>query len=899
MAEALIKAYEQKKSAVLLREFGTNLFPDIKKRIQDVQAKLNLWLSILKELDARKSEESSLHYNLEIDTRDLVSRLQNVHEIYFNEVQLRRDRSIIRKFIDVFKFFWTVDLEVKDINFQILMIIDNFITASALTKTEKKRPQSANVNPETENRQKLRKSISDDSRENHIVGMDEQITALQSVLLDGKEGVTCIYGSGGIGKTTLALKLYGNPFVQNHFYICARVEIGQNFKLRNVLRSILEQIPQGKERIKRSESNLTLETVAEYFNKYAKGMRYLFILDDIRSLDDWKFLHRIFPNVQNGSKLLLTTRLSEVALSADGFVHVQPLGSSDSLELFQKAAFLGDPDEDIAREVLDLCFGIPSAIVAVREVLAAKRTLSEWEMVLLDIKLLISRDLPVEQIVLQKSISALSFDDLPYDLKPCFLYLGLFPKGSKIEVEHLYLLWMAERTISRADCQTNETTMDLAERCLSVLVQKQMVEVEEEETPTFRKYKSCSVHKNMQDHCLLKGKEYFFKVLDFGLRTQRSADSDSFSLTSNPARRMAVHLDSDSFSTTSTSVDQFRNEEVTHLRSLLLLNQCDLQTKLEWPRRMFDRKKYRMLTVLNFERVDFQERGLPRAMAWPIYLRYLSFKGCNLGVLPSSTGNLSFLEILDLRVSSQIIIPNVLRKLGKLVYLYLPLMFQTPNNEKLYLGSLKELEILENFDTVMCNVADLFEMMSLRHLSTTVEGILGDLEQIISRMDMTSEDTSVMYPSIKVNNLDCYTEERHSVFRKLLNCQILHTLSMDGHLGQLPPHNKITQSLTKMVLIGSQLKEDPMTTLDKLPELQVLVLQDDAFVGSEMSCFNFSFKKLKRLELLTLRFLETWVVQKKAMPMLSILAVKNCRKLRSLPHGLRKRVSSVTFENDN
>ncbi|XP_022860495.1 probable disease resistance protein RF9 isoform X2 [Olea europaea var. sylvestris] len=837
MAEALIKAYEQKKSAVLLREFGTNLFPDIKKRIQDVQAKLNLWLSILKELDARKSEESSLHYNLEIDTRDLVSRLQNVHEIYFNEVQLRRDRSIIRKFIDVFKFFWTVDLEVKDINFQILMIIDNFITASALTKTEKKRPQSANVNPETENRQKLRKSISDDSRENHIVGMDEQITALQSVLLDGKEGVTCIYGSGGI--------------------------------------------------------------VAEYFNKYAKGMRYLFILDDIRSLDDWKFLHRIFPNVQNGSKLLLTTRLSEVALSADGFVHVQPLGSSDSLELFQKAAFLGDPDEDIAREVLDLCFGIPSAIVAVREVLAAKRTLSEWEMVLLDIKLLISRDLPVEQIVLQKSISALSFDDLPYDLKPCFLYLGLFPKGSKIEVEHLYLLWMAERTISRADCQTNETTMDLAERCLSVLVQKQMVEVEEEETPTFRKYKSCSVHKNMQDHCLLKGKEYFFKVLDFGLRTQRSADSDSFSLTSNPARRMAVHLDSDSFSTTSTSVDQFRNEEVTHLRSLLLLNQCDLQTKLEWPRRMFDRKKYRMLTVLNFERVDFQERGLPRAMAWPIYLRYLSFKGCNLGVLPSSTGNLSFLEILDLRVSSQIIIPNVLRKLGKLVYLYLPLMFQTPNNEKLYLGSLKELEILENFDTVMCNVADLFEMMSLRHLSTTVEGILGDLEQIISRMDMTSEDTSVMYPSIKVNNLDCYTEERHSVFRKLLNCQILHTLSMDGHLGQLPPHNKITQSLTKMVLIGSQLKEDPMTTLDKLPELQVLVLQDDAFVGSEMSCFNFSFKKLKRLELLTLRFLETWVVQKKAMPMLSILAVKNCRKLRSLPHGLRKRVSSVTFENDN
>ncbi|CAI9776018.1 unnamed protein product [Fraxinus pennsylvanica] len=847
MVETLINL-EKNIKAVSLQEFRTNLVPDIEKRIKDVQEKLNLWLPLLKYLDARKRTASSVHYQ-EREVRDLVSRLQNVLEVYFNVVKPRRGRSKFRKFIDDFKSFRMVDLEIKGINMQIMLTIRGLFILEDTKITD----------PETETRQKLRKSISDDSRENHIVGMDDQVKNLKSVLLDGKDGVICIYGCGGIGKTALA-----------------------------------QQLPEGRKRIK--HPGLTREALAEHFDKYAKDESYLFVLDDIRSLNDWNFLRGIFPKNQKGSKLMLTTRLNEVAnrvYADDGHVHVMwPLSRTDSEKLFQKTAFLGDPDEDdswrkdIMDEVLNLCSGLPSAIVAVREVLAAKRTSNEWKTVLQDIERLINRDLPVEQILMQQSISALIFYDLPDPLKLCFLYLGLFPKGLKIEVEHLYLQWMAEGMISRDDCQNNETMMDLAERYLSDLVQRKMVEVEEEETPSLRKYKSCCVHDTMQDQCLRQGNEYSFKVLD-----ERS--SDSFSSTRSPAHRMALHLGNED---DRSSVDQLRNEKVHHLRSLLLLNLCNHQMKLQWPPRMFNLKRYRVLRVLTFERVDFQERGLPRGMTWPIYLRYLSFKGCILKVLPSSIGKLSFLEILDLRVSGQVIIPNVLWKMVKLVYLYLPLEFQTPNNDKLYLGSLKELEILENIDPGVCNVADLFKMTRLRHLSTTVEGILEDLMEIVRLMDMTSENTSV---SIKVRKFDCYTEERHSVFRKLLSWQILHTLHIDGHLGQIPPHNKITSSLTEMVLIGSQLKEDPMKTLDELPELQVLVLQDDAFVGTKMRCVKASFKKLKRLELLTLHSLEIWEVQKKSMPMLSILAVKNCRKLRDLPHGLRERVSSVTFKNDN
>ncbi|CAA3023593.1 probable disease resistance RF45 isoform X1 [Olea europaea subsp. europaea] len=903
MDDSLINGYENDGS---LQEFRTYLVPDIKKRIQDVQRKLDFWHRLLKDLDKKKSKGSSEHY-LEREIRDFVSRLQNVLETYFNEVQRRRGRSIIGKCIDEFKFFQMADLDVKEINMQIRMTSWYLNFLGALSQTE---TQSANENPETEIRRKLRRSIFD-SGENDIVVKDPRLQTLKSSLLDGKDRVIRIYGRGGIGKTALAHRLYSSPTVQSRFDICSVVEIGPEFAVRNVLESILVQLPEGRERMK--QPNLTLEAVAEHFKEYGKNIRYLFVLDDIRSLDDWNLLRRIFPKNQKGSKLMLTTRLADVAFSVDedepdgldeqdaldepdGFVHVmRRLSPFDSFQLFQKT-FSRDPyayaevdslKNNIKRQVLKCCMGLPSAIVAVGEVLAKRRTSHEWEMVLRDIKLLIDRGQPVEQIISQKSISDLIFDDLPYHLKPCFLYLGLFPKGSKIEVEHLYLQWMAEGMISRDDCQENETMMDLAERYLSDLVQRKIVEVEEEEEeiPSLRKYKSCQIHEHVKDHCLQKGEEYFFKVLD-------NRSSDSLSLTTNPARGMALHLGKED---DRSSVDQLRNGKVDHLRSLLLLSPQDLQVKLEWPRRMFNLKRYRMLRVLTFERVEFQERGLPSEMTWPIYLRYLSFKGCILGVLPASIGNLSFLETLDLRVSSKviIIIPNVLRQLGKLVSLYLPLEFKTQNNDKLYLKSLKEIEILENFHTGMCNVADLFKMMKLRHLSTTVEGNLGDLKQIVRRMDMTSENTSV---SIKVKNFDCYTEERHSVFRELLRCQILHTLHMDGHLGQIPPRYEITTRLTEMVLIGSQLKEDPMTTLDKLPELQVLVLQNDAFDGKKMVCAESSFMKLKRLELSTLRFLETWEVEEGSLPVLSIVAVKNCRKLQILPDELRNRVPQITFE---
>ncbi|CAA3015783.1 disease resistance At1g50180 [Olea europaea subsp. europaea] len=754
-AEAIIL-----RSADLLVDFQKDLVLESVKGVQDADAKLRRWLCVLKDLDGRKSEDASVD-NLKKDIRDLVCRLQDFLQIYSNKVQSGRGGGIINRLTEHIMAFNGINsfrmgrLELEEINTRITGTIQllNDLRTVGVNKTEEERSHSANENPKPENQQKfwyLNPSVGGE----HIVGRDDELETVTSFLIDDSHRVISIYGAAGIGKTALARELFRDPAIVDYYNIRVWIEMSLDISLENVLRKLVEQI--SKQVGGTTHLNLDIGESADFVRKSLKDKIYLVVLNDIWPLEGFNYLLSVLPNDRNGSKLMITTRLREVATyvaggDRDGIIYtMKNLSTSKSSELFWKTAYFGDPQDvdpmkkQIGEEILEVCKGLPLPIVTIGRVLAGRHASSEWENMLQNSKSLMIRGLPVDQIAFEQSISAKIFEDLPYHLKQCFLYLGLFPKGCKIEVEHLYFLWMSEGMISRDGCQNNETVMDLAERYLSDLVHRKLVEVEAEETSSFRKYKSCRVYEDMQEHCLLKGGEYFFKVLDFGLRTQRRADSDSFSSSSNPVRRVALHIDKQD---DRSSIDQLRNEKFYHLRSLLLLNLQDLQ-KLEWPERMFYLKRYRMLTVLYFKRVNFQGRGLPRELAWPIYLRYLSFNGCILGVLPSSIGNLSFLEILDLRVSSKVIIPNVLRKLVKLIYLYLPPVFQTPNNKKLYLGSLKEIEILENFDTGLCNVADLFEMTSLRYLSTIVEGILGDLEEIVRRMNMTSGNTSVLHPSI-------------------------------------------------------------------------------------------------------------------------------------------------------
>ncbi|GMQ10739.1 hypothetical protein CsSME_00053625 [Camellia sinensis var. sinensis] len=96
--------------------------------------------------------------------------------------------------------------------------------------------------------------------------------------------------------------------------------------------------------------------------------------------------------------------------------------------------------EAIGRKMVKLCAGLPLAIIVLGGLLATKHTLWEWDAVYQNVRLHKWSDDPIQHDNGVSTVLALSYHDLPYQLKSCFLYFGPFPKDCKVDIKRLYHL---------------------------------------------------------------------------------------------------------------------------------------------------------------------------------------------------------------------------------------------------------------------------------------------------------------------------------------------------------------------------------------------------------------------------------------------------------------------------
>ncbi|XXG84874.1 hypothetical protein AAC387_Pa11g0087 [Persea americana] len=153
---------------------------------------------------------------------------------------------------------------------------------------------------------------------------------------------------------------------------------------------------------------------------------------------------------------MLTTRNKVVAAHADPSSpphETSLLNDDEGWELFLRKAFPGanapivcpEDLEETGRKIFAKCHGLPLAIVLLGGLLSRKdKKLHPWSRVLdnLTKRLAGSSDQLME-------ILALSYYDLSCDLKPCFLYFGLFQPSLEDEIssKKLIRLWIAEGLI--------------------------------------------------------------------------------------------------------------------------------------------------------------------------------------------------------------------------------------------------------------------------------------------------------------------------------------------------------------------------------------------------------------------------------------------------------------------
>ncbi|CAA2933243.1 late blight resistance homolog R1A-3 [Olea europaea subsp. europaea] len=212
--------------------------------------------------------------------------------------------------------------------------------------------------------------------EDIVVGFKQETTKIVCQLVRGPQQlqISSIYGMAGLGKTTLAKKLYIDSTIVDYFDKRAWCVVSQTYQMRNVLIDLLRTVSDlSKERIPNMDEGL----LAEKLYKSLKGIRYLIVLDDIWSIDVWDDFKRYFPDNRCGSRIIFTTRLENVGLEASprAVVNQLPfLSETECWDLLQQKVFqkeqcppqLVDPGKQIATN----CQGLPLAVVVVAAILA-------------------------------------------------------------------------------------------------------------------------------------------------------------------------------------------------------------------------------------------------------------------------------------------------------------------------------------------------------------------------------------------------------------------------------------------------------------------------------------------------------------------------------------------------
>ncbi|XP_031249447.1 putative disease resistance RPP13-like protein 3 [Pistacia vera] len=354
--------------------------------------------------------------------------------------------------------------------------------------------------------------------EENVVGFEDDAKTLLAKLLEKepRRFVISIFGMGGLRKTTLAKKPYHNIDIGNKFDRCAWVSVSQDYKTRDLLiRIIVFQVVKMTEEIE----TLNEENLERYLHKSLEGYSYLVVIDDVWHKEAWETLRRAFPDNKNGSRVIITTRIREVAERSDEKIHVYELRflrPDESWMLFCDKAFRSlntdEGLENLGKEMVGKCGGLPLAIVVLGGLLSAKKP-QEWRMVGDHIWRLLRND-----SIHISYLLALSFNDLSYQLKLCFLYLGLFPEDFKICTEKLTQLWVAEGFIEENE---NQLIEDVAIDNLNELINRSFIQIEKR---CWGRIITCQVHDLLRDLAIAKAKQLnFFNICDAHKHSSRSS----------------------------------------------------------------------------------------------------------------------------------------------------------------------------------------------------------------------------------------------------------------------------------------------------------------------------------------------------------------------------------------
>ncbi|KAG2398112.1 Disease resistance protein [Vigna angularis] len=491
---------------------------------------------------------------------------------------------------------------------------------------------TAEEEEEKERLQSLHK-LRRDVEEEHVVGFVQDSKDVVKRLQEGGSNlkIVSIVGMGGLGKTTLARKVYNSSMVNDRFDCRAWVYVSNECRVKELLLGLLKHLMPNFEQQRKSSkkgkkssgdiNNMNEEELKKQVWNCLETKRYLVVVDDLWKRQDWDEVQDAFPDNNNGSRILITSRFKEVALHAGDDVphYLQFLSEEESWKLFCRKVFKGEnrPSdlETLGKQMVQSCRGLPLSVIVLAGLLAKKeKSQREWTKVVGHVNWYLTRDeTQVKDIVLK-----LSYDNLPRALKPCFLYLGLFPEDFEIPVMPLLQKWVAEGFIQDTG---NRDPDDVAEDYLYELIDRSLVAG----VMLNGRLETCQVHDLLRDLCISESKEE--KVFE--------VCTDNNILIPTKPRRLSIHSDMGHYISSS-------NNDHSCIRSLFLFGPRYNVGGREWKWLLDECKLVRVL--------DFGSNSclkIPSNLGNFTHLRYLRIESDDITFVPDSILNLWNLQTIE------------------------------------------------------------------------------------------------------------------------------------------------------------------------------------------------------------------------------------------------------------